>query len=68
MQGLAAVLAEGRIESSPAASGAFNIVCHCYIKIQLETNDVNMRTTRMFVKPFSAPCPPVDGFAWGNMS
>lgn len=42
MQSLATVLAVGRIESRPAASRAFNSVSHCYIKIQLETIDVNM--------------------------
>jgi len=56
VQGFAAILAKSSILSNPSASRAFNIVCHCYIKIQSEAIDVNMRTTRVFIKPFSISC------------
>jgi len=61
MQSLAAILTEGRIGSRPAASRAFNIVCHCYIKIQSEAVDVNMGTMKLSINLFSTPCPPVLG-------
>ena len=61
MQSLAAILAEGCIESRPAASRAFNIVSHCHIKIQSEAVDVNMHIVMVFINLFSTPCPPLLG-------
>jgi hypothetical protein len=57
VQRLAAILAEGGIESRPSASRAFNIVSHCYIKIQSDAVDVNMRIVMVFINLFSTPCP-----------
>jgi len=61
VQRLAAILTEGGIGSRPSASRAFNVVCHCYIKIQSEAIDVNMHIVMVFINLFSTPCPPLLG-------